>query len=118
MTRRSIFWGLVAVIGGVPAAAVAHHSAAPYDLTKSLGVAGTVSTFRYTNPHIMIVVETPGGRWDIEGGSPNQLSRRGWTRDAVKVGDKVEITAHPLRVGGNGGFLATIKLPDGHVLEN
>lgn len=101
----------------MPIAADAHHSAAPYDFTKDVTVTGTVSAFRYTNPHMMITVQTKDGPWQIEGGSPNQLSRKGWNRMAIKVGDKVVIKAHPLRAGGNGAFLATVTMADGHVIE-
>ncbi len=36
-------------------------------------------------------------------GSPNSLARKGWKRNAMKRGDKVSVTIHPLKDGTAGG---------------
>ena len=45
--------------------------------------------------------------WGIEGMSPNYLERRGWSRNTIKVGDKLSITFHPLKNGDKGGSSAS-----------
>jgi hypothetical protein len=109
--------GLLLVAGTVSA----HHSFAPFDLTKEKTITGTVSRFEWTNPHSWIWVDVPnekGGvdNWAVEGMSPNYLARRGWTRTTVKPGDKITIAVRPLRSGENGGMFVRATLADGRVL--
>jgi len=99
----------------------AHHSFAPFDLTKEKTITGTVSRFEWTNPHSWIWVDVPNEKggvesWAVEGMSPNYLARRGWTRTTVKPGDKITIAVRPLRSGENGGMFVRATLADGRVL--
>lgn len=101
--------GLLAA-GAAPA--LAHHSFAMFDNQKTVTLEGTVKEFQWTNPHtwIQVVVKDAAGReaeWSIEGGSPNGLSRDGWSRTALKPGDKVVLQIHPLKDGSNGGSLVS-----------
>jgi hypothetical protein len=110
--------GLLLAAGGT---ASAHHSFAPFDLTKEKTITGTVSKFEWTNPHSWIWVDVPnekGGvdNWAVEGMSPNYLARRGWTKTTLKPGDKVTISVRPLRSGENGGMFVRATLADGRVL--
>ena len=110
--------GLLFVAGG---RASAHHSFAPFDLTKEKTITGTVSKFEWTNPHSWIWVDVPNEKggvdsWAVEGMSPNYLARRGWTKTTLKPGDKVTIAVRPLRSGENGGMFVRATLADGRVL--
>jgi Family of unknown function (DUF6152) len=110
--------GLVFAAG---AAATAHHSFAPFDLTMEKTITGTVSKFEWTNPHSWIWVDVPNEKggvdsWAVEGMSPNYLARRGWTKTTLKPGDKVTIAVRPLRSGENGGMFVRATLADGRVL--
>jgi len=107
--------GALALVAGV--AAQAHHSAAPYDNKKLIHVSGTVAAMRYTNPHIMIKLMTSKGMFAVEGSSVNQLARKGWTRTTINPGDKVTMDLWPLRDGGQGGFMISIRLPSGKILK-
>lgn len=88
-----------------PAAAQAHHSfAAFFDSLKTVTIAGTVTDFRFTNPHGTITLEVTGKdgkaqEWKAETNAPVVLARRGWTRDALKPGDKVTLIGWPSRSG-------------------
>ena len=110
--------GLLFVAGG---RASAHHSFAPFDLTKEKTISGTVSKFEWTNPHSWIWVDVPNEKggvdsWAVEGMSPNYLARRGWTKTTLKPGDKVTIAVRPLKSGENGGMFVRATLADGRVL--
>jgi Family of unknown function (DUF6152) len=110
--------GLLLVAGGT---ASAHHSFAPFDLTKEKTITGTVSKFEWTNPHSWIWVDVPNEKggvdsWAVEGMSPNYLARRGWTKTTLKPGDKVTIAVRPLKSGENGGMFVRATLADGRVL--
>jgi hypothetical protein len=83
-----------------------------FDNQKTVTLEGTVKEFQWTNPHtwIQIVVKDPSGKdveWSVEGGSPNGLSRDGWSRQSLKPGDKATVVIHPLKDGTNGGSLVS-----------
>jgi hypothetical protein len=91
-------------------AAAAHHSFAMFDNTKEATINGTVKEVQWTNPHIWIqlISRDSAGKdseWSIEGSSPNNLTRKGWSRNSLKVGDKIAIVIHPLKNGDKGGSL-------------
>ena len=108
---------LAASIGAV-SPALAHHSFAMYEPTKTLTLKGTVKTFQWTNPHVVIwiLVQPDGGgaaqEWSIETTSPGVLTRGGWTRQSIKPGDRVSVTFSPLRDGSHGGGLNSVTLLD------
>lgn len=90
------------------AAAQAHHSFAMFDNAKEQTIEGEVKDFQWTNPHIWIHVNVVGAdgkvvEYALEGGSPNNLRRAGWTRDSMKPGDKVVVKMHPMKDGSPGG---------------
>jgi len=118
---RNIHLVAMACALGIYAAALpvaAHHSFATYDPTKTLTLKGTVKTFQWTNPHVVIwlVVKPEGGgepqEWSVETTSPGVLTRAGWTRHSINPGDRVSIEYHPLRDGSHGGGLAAVTLLD------
>jgi hypothetical protein len=115
MRRLLPYLALASVVG---TDAVAHHSTAMFDMSRTVTVQGTIEAFEWTNPHSWIWINVPnasGGtdRYGIEGMSPNYLSRVGWTRKALNPGDKVSIDINPLRDGRKGGFCVAVKLADG-----
>jgi hypothetical protein len=107
----------VALLGGVRPAG-AHHSFAMFEPTKTLTFKGTIKTFQWTNPHVILVVlvQSDGGgpaqEWALETTSPGVLTRNGWTRQSVKVGDRVSVVFSPLRDGSHGGGLNSVTLLD------
>jgi hypothetical protein len=113
-----------ALIGlAAPVPASAHHSFAMFDNEHQIKIAGQVSKFEWTNPHIYLFVK--GGEagkesrsWTIEGASPGILNRVGWKFNLVRTGDQVTLIIAPLRSGEPGGLLKEITLPDGRVLNN
>jgi hypothetical protein len=111
----------IGVLG--PAGSYAHHSTAPiYDQEQSTTIEGTVTEFRFRNPHARIyldVVDDEGNRqrWMAEGSAPGRLLRWNWTSDEVQPGDRVRITGAPSRDGSYKILWDTISLPDGRELE-
>jgi hypothetical protein len=105
-----------AVSGAAPASA--HHSFAMFEPTKTLTFKGTVKTFQWTNPHVIlwVLVQPDGGgaaqEWSLETTSPGVLTRSGWTRQSLKAGDRVSVVLSPLRDGSHGGSLNSVTLLD------
>lgn len=110
---------LTAAFAILPATAQAHHSfAAFFDPQKSVTVTGTVTEFRFTNPHGMIAldVKKPDGtidKWRAETNAPVILVERGWTRNVIKPGDVVTIEGWPSRDGRNYLRLRDMKDANG-----
>lgn len=100
----------------------AHHSAAPFDLTKSISLQGTVEKWVWANPHSWLyirVVKTDGAQeiWGLEAGSTGMLARAGWNAADMKPGDKVTVMAAPERSGNHIGLLNEVHLASGRVLS-
>ena len=114
---------LAALTVALPVAA--HHSFAMFDFSKTMTVKGTVTEFRWTNPHVALLVQLdpqPGASpevWSMELTSPGNLTRGGWTRHSFKPGDRIELMFNPLRDGRHGGAFdkATI-LSTGQVISS
>jgi hypothetical protein len=114
---------LAALTVALPVAA--HHSFAMFDFSKTMTVKGTVTEFRWTNPHVALLVQLdpqPGASpevWSMELTSPGNLTRGGWTRHSFKPGDRIELVFNPLRDGRHGGAFdkATI-LSTGQVITS
>jgi hypothetical protein len=113
---------IAAMIGVGPA--LAHHSTAAFDTSQVVKIEGTITQFRWINPHASIKIDGGSGHglWTIEMTAPNVLINDGWTRDALQVGDKVTIYANPLRNavtlndGSTGGLYVGVVLANGSTL--
>jgi uncharacterized protein DUF6152 len=120
--RGSLVLVACAAIVTLAAPAVAHHSAAGIDRTKTLIVSGTVKEFRWTNPHSWIDLDVTDDKgatttWSIEMTSPAFLVRAGWKSSSIKTGDKVSLTLRPFKNGDPGGLFVSVTLADGRVLS-
>ena len=108
----------VAGIAWVPVGA--HHASAPfYDGTKSVEANGVVTRFVFRNPHSFLYVDAEGDAgemiaWEIEMGAAVMMSRRGWTPDTIKVGDRIKVVGQPSRAPGTFGICcAELTQPGG-----
>lgn len=83
----------------------AHHGTnISYDESKSVTLSGTVTEFRWANPHAQIYFDVKDEKgtilhWGGELNSPGVLSRAGWSKRTFKAGDQITITLHPSKVG-------------------
>ena len=118
---------IAAIIAGVAVFAVqasAHHSFAMFDKEKLVTVTGTLKTFEWSNPHCwlhIVAVDPATGKnveWAFEMGSVPQIAAQGWKADSVKAGDKITVTAHPLKDGSRGGQYESVKFADGHIFQH
>jgi len=122
---RAQLWHLSWLLGAAawfPPPASAHHAlSAEYSPKKPIELIGFVTGVEWANPHahIYIRVKDKSGKmvnWELELGSPNALAKRGWTSKALKIGDKVTVTAFPARDGSNLVSVRTLRMDDGRVL--
>jgi hypothetical protein len=109
--------GLLLFSGPLPA----HHGRSNYDVTGTATVKGTVTEFEWVNPHALIHLDVTGEngaveKWIAETNSPNTLSRQGWSKNTVKVGDEITLFGHRVKGGGNYINFSKITFADGRVL--
>ena len=97
----------------------AHHSfASEFDVTKPVKLQGTVTRMEWINPHswIHIDVKNPDGTvtsWMVEGGSPNPLLRRGFTKHSLEPGTEIVVEGYQAKDKGNLAVGKNITMPDG-----
>jgi hypothetical protein len=131
MQVKSLKYSVVAfivVLAGVLAGAIpalAHHSFAMFDFSNTVTIKGTVKEFRWTNPHVILLVTAAPKvgqaeeAWSMELTSPGNLTRIGWSRRSFKPGDHIELEFNPLRDGKHGGaFRKATLLDTGQVLTS
>jgi hypothetical protein len=112
-----------ALVLAAAAPAVGHHSfAAEFDINQPIQLRGEVIRMVFTNPHsfIYLKVKTDSGdvqEWAIEGGAPNALIRRGWSRDSLPPGTEVTVVGYRSRDGQNRASGGAVTLPDGSELN-
>ena len=111
---------LIAIaVAAFTAPAIAHHSFAMFDDTKTVTLSGTVKEFEWVNPHswlrVMVNDEKSGkpALWALELSSPSRLVTMGMHADSVKPGDVVSVTFHPMKDGTRGGQFMQATLPGG-----
>ena len=123
MNSRTIL-GAVGAAGTLAVAvpALSHHSFAMFDQREVMTLEGTVVEFQWTNPHAFIEIAVPGRgttqQWSIELNSPNNLKRQGWSRTALRSGEKVRLRMNPLRNGEHGGLFLDLRKADGTTLDS
>jgi hypothetical protein len=91
----------------------AHHGRSNYDVTHTVTLKGIVTEFEWINPHALIhfdVTDENGKveKWVGETNSPNTLTRQGWSRNTVKVGDQITLVGH--RVKGDSPYINFSKI--------
>jgi len=108
------------LLSAVPA--LAHHSAAGVDTTKTYSADATLKQFAWSAPHAQIVVtyQDENGK-DIELSvltfAPAMLINQGFSPKDFRRGDKIKLFWHPNRNGSPGGILSKIISADGRVMS-
>jgi hypothetical protein len=102
---------------------VAHHSfAATFDASKAIRVTGTLAKVEWTNPHIYFYVDVTDDkgavvRWACESAAPGALSRRGFKRSLLKLGETLIVDGYQAKNGANLMDARRVTLHDGTILS-
>jgi len=100
----------------------AHHAfAAEFDAAKPVKLTGAVTKVELINPHAWIHIDVKGedGKlttWMVEGGSPNALLRRGFTRTTLPKGTVIMVEGYQAKDGTAKANGRDITFPDGKKL--
>ena len=99
----------------------AHHPfSVEFDASQPITLTGTVTKIEWMNPHTYFyldVKDSSSGKvanWKLETASPAELTRHGWKRDEVKLGDQLTVQAYRARDGSNLANARMITLPNGN----
>ena len=117
--RRAIVLGVAAALCQAGQASAHHSFSAEYDVKNVLVLKGVITKVEWTNPHVRFYVDVKDDKggvtsWDLELMSLNTLTRAGWNRYDLKVGEIVSVTAY-LAIDGSkrGNARGNITLADG-----
>jgi hypothetical protein len=83
-----------ALLLGASSVSAHHEFAKDFDRDKPVMLSGAVTKVQWTNPHVyaFIDVKDQQGKatnWKVEMGSPDELTKAGWARNSLKVGEMV-----------------------------
>jgi hypothetical protein len=115
-------WGWLMAIGSLQA----HHSlAGVYDMKGEKELSGTVASIKFSNPHGSLALAVKNlddstTEWVMTLGSATALAQRGIGKtgpNALHTGDKITVKFLPAKDGSPLGFLKSVTMPDGHVIQ-
>jgi hypothetical protein len=114
--------GVMTVLTIAPVAQ-AHHSNSAFYVTKVITIKGVVKEFKWTNPHVWVILEVDDGKgnkveWKAEGRPPGILARAGWTPKILQPGETVTIDLSPAKDDSASGLIARVTKEDGTILAN
>jgi len=121
--KTNLILAMIGLALAVTLPVTAHHSfAAEFDASKAIRVRGSLVDIQWTNPHTYFylnVTDDQGKvvKWACEAGAPGALSRRGFKRGDLKLGDTIVVDGYRAK---DGSFLMDarrVTLPDGRVVS-
>ncbi len=97
---------------------VAHHGLAAFDTTHIVEMQGTITDFKWINPHAYVYADLTDANgkvanWALECGSLAMLTRFGWSPTVLKHGDHVTVRGFVAKDHSAYMSLQKIELPNG-----
>jgi hypothetical protein len=115
-----VLLGVAGLAVSIPA--LAHHSfAAEFDASKAVRLKGALTKIEWTNPHSYFYLDVKDDKgqvvnWGCEGAGPGALSRRGFKRGDIKLGDILVVDGYAAKDGSHLIDARRVTLPDGRTI--
>jgi hypothetical protein len=121
MMHRKLYFPVSLALLSMTAAWGHHSLAAEYDQKKPISLTGTLTKLDWRNPHawIYLDVKNESGKvesWRCELGSPNAMSRVGFSPDSVHEGEEIVLDGILAKKGSNICSTRTVKSKDGRTI--
>jgi hypothetical protein len=113
---------LAVCLGLTGATLSAHHSlSAEYDQTKPVSLTGTFTKLDWRNPHAWLYLDVKNAsgtveKWQCELGSPNAMTRVGFSPDSIKQGEEIVLDGILAKRATNMCSTRVVKSKDGRTL--
>jgi hypothetical protein len=114
---RAVIAGLALVLAS-GAQVTAHHGLAEFDQTQKVTLKGTVTGFRFTNPHSVVELDVKDDQGRVLGWQAQLTSAirlKGWTATSLEPGDVVTMTGYRAKSGAP--YLWVLSLTSSNGLE-
>ena len=102
MMRRAV--SAIAVVAFAAASPLMAHHSWPVDTSKAVTVSGTITSYEWGNPHVMmgLDVKVANGtieKWNVGGPSTTRMEANGWDKSTLKPGDVITATGYQFTDG-------------------
>ncbi len=121
--RKSLWGAAIAALLLNAAPAFAHHAfSKDFDPEQQVMLNGTVTRVQWASPHVYTYLDVKDDQgkvtnWKVEMGSPAALTKAGWTRTKLKVGEMVTLQGWRAKNGTNFANAEAMTMPDGEKLS-
>jgi hypothetical protein len=121
MKGRQLFLAAIFATMGTTSAWAHHSFAAEFDGNKPVRLVGKITRVEWTNPHSYFYVDVTDAKgvttnWGCEGAGPGALTRRGWKKGDLKIGDTIVVDGYRAKDGSHLIDARRVTLPDGRAV--
>ena len=115
----TVLLGVLLFLGALPSGHTHHGFTNHFDPYGEITIEGTVTEYRFINPHVLIHVDVETDQGDVEewlvesSGISTFLREGGLSSASLKPGDHVKVVGHPSRFPDSSMRLKVLVLPNG-----
>ena len=121
MRNPTVCTAILALLLGAGTASAHHAFSRDFDESKPVTLEGTITKVQWTSPHVMTYIDVKDNsgkvtNWKVELGSPAQLTKAGWTKDKLKVGEMMSFQGWQANNGTNFANAQEVTMANGQKL--